>query len=217
MQRCDCSQADLTGDCGGDHLPQAGLQAGTSTNSKHMALHLAWTQIHNDFCSPAMLNWLPSLHRVNIFPRLKNLHCVIFQQLQCTVVGKESARRYFEAVQGHGDHKGELFGLKNLFRMQVNGTCLTRKILEVRLPEGLLLTLLLNPANHFSYQYQPHVCTQCLVSTNQSCRFAGLQTWNKSLTYLVFPGSEKGEWRPASPLLWCTKVKRRRRKRKEPL
>lgn len=64
-------------------------------------------------------------------------------------MGKESARRYFEAVQGDDDHKGELFGVKNLFRMQVNGTCLTRKILEVRLPEGLLLTALLNPAKPF--------------------------------------------------------------------
>ncbi|XP_034727507.1 DNA excision repair protein ERCC-6-like 2 isoform X1 [Etheostoma cragini] len=52
------------------------------------------------------------------------------QQLQCSVVGKESARRYFEAVQGHGVHKGELFGIKNLFRLQTQGTCLTRKILE---------------------------------------------------------------------------------------
>uniref|UniRef100_A0A3Q3JUS5 Excision repair cross-complementation group 6-like 2 n=1 Tax=Monopterus albus TaxID=43700 RepID=A0A3Q3JUS5_MONAL len=52
------------------------------------------------------------------------------QQLQCSVVGKESARRYFEAVQGHGVHKGELFGIKNLFRLQTQGTCLTRQILE---------------------------------------------------------------------------------------
>ncbi|XP_023138230.2 DNA excision repair protein ERCC-6-like 2 isoform X1 [Amphiprion ocellaris] len=52
------------------------------------------------------------------------------QQLQSSVVGKESARRYFEAVQGHGVHKGELFGLKNLFRLQTQGTCLTRQVLE---------------------------------------------------------------------------------------
>ncbi|XP_068559957.1 DNA excision repair protein ERCC-6-like 2 isoform X2 [Cebidichthys violaceus] len=54
----------------------------------------------------------------------------VYKQLQCSVVGKESSRRYFEAVQGHGVHKGELFGLKNLFRLQTKGTCLTRKILE---------------------------------------------------------------------------------------
>uniref|UniRef100_A0A3B4ZVU9 ERCC excision repair 6 like 2 n=1 Tax=Stegastes partitus TaxID=144197 RepID=A0A3B4ZVU9_9TELE len=53
------------------------------------------------------------------------------QQLQSSVVGKESARRYFEAVQGHGVHKGELFGIKNLFRLQTQGTCLTHQILEV--------------------------------------------------------------------------------------
>uniref|UniRef100_A0A669B8Z2 Excision repair cross-complementation group 6-like 2 n=1 Tax=Oreochromis niloticus TaxID=8128 RepID=A0A669B8Z2_ORENI len=52
------------------------------------------------------------------------------QQLHSSVVGKESSRRYFEAVRGHGDHKDELFGIKNLFRLQTQGTCLTRKILE---------------------------------------------------------------------------------------
>nr|XP_057926588.1 DNA excision repair protein ERCC-6-like 2 isoform X2 [Doryrhamphus excisus] len=52
------------------------------------------------------------------------------QQLQSSVVGIESARRYFEAVQGHDSHKGELFGINNLFRLQTQGTCLTRKILE---------------------------------------------------------------------------------------
>ncbi|XP_075954974.1 DNA excision repair protein ERCC-6-like 2 isoform X3 [Anarhichas minor] len=58
------------------------------------------------------------------------LRQVYKQQLQCSVVGKESSRRYFEAVRGHGVHKGELFGIKNLFRLQTKGTCLTRKILE---------------------------------------------------------------------------------------
>uniref|UniRef100_A0A672GEA1 Excision repair cross-complementation group 6-like 2 n=1 Tax=Salarias fasciatus TaxID=181472 RepID=A0A672GEA1_SALFA len=56
------------------------------------------------------------------------------QQLQSSVVGKESARRYFEAVQGRVVQKGELFGLKNLFRLQTRGTCLTRTILEVIRP-----------------------------------------------------------------------------------
>uniref|UniRef100_A0AAQ4PE35 Excision repair cross-complementation group 6-like 2 n=1 Tax=Gasterosteus aculeatus aculeatus TaxID=481459 RepID=A0AAQ4PE35_GASAC len=58
------------------------------------------------------------------------LRQVYKQQLQCSVVGRESSRRYFEAVQGHGAHKGELFGIKNLFRLQTEGTCLTRRILE---------------------------------------------------------------------------------------
>ncbi|KAL0979127.1 hypothetical protein UPYG_G00181080 [Umbra pygmaea] len=58
------------------------------------------------------------------------LRQVYKQQLQCSVMGKESARRYFEAVQGAGDQKGELFGIKNVFRLQTQGTCLTRKILE---------------------------------------------------------------------------------------
>ncbi|XP_068167707.1 DNA excision repair protein ERCC-6-like 2 [Antennarius striatus] len=58
------------------------------------------------------------------------LRQVYKQQLQCSVIGKESSRRYFEAVQGHAIHRGELFGIKNLFRLQTTGTCLTRKILE---------------------------------------------------------------------------------------
>ena len=53
------------------------------------------------------------------------------QQLQSTVVDRESARRYFEAVQGTDGHQGELFGTKNLFRLQTQGTCLTRQLLEV--------------------------------------------------------------------------------------
>uniref|UniRef100_A0A3P9JYM0 ERCC excision repair 6 like 2 n=1 Tax=Oryzias latipes TaxID=8090 RepID=A0A3P9JYM0_ORYLA len=63
------------------------------------------------------------------------LRQVYKQQLQCSVVGEQSARRYFEAVQGHGVYKGELFGIKNLFRLQTQGTCLTRRILE---REGLV-------------------------------------------------------------------------------
>ncbi|KAM6931370.1 DNA excision repair protein ERCC-6-like 2 [Xenentodon cancila] len=58
------------------------------------------------------------------------LRQVYKQQLQSSVVGEQSARRYFEAVQGHAVHKGELFGMKNLFRLQTRGTCLTRRILQ---------------------------------------------------------------------------------------
>ncbi|KAM9360674.1 DNA excision repair protein ERCC-6-like 2 [Symphorus nematophorus] len=56
------------------------------------------------------------------------LRQVYKQQLQSLVMSKESSRRYFEAVRGV--HKGELFGLKNFFMLQTQGTCLTRKILE---------------------------------------------------------------------------------------
>ncbi|XP_062854395.1 DNA excision repair protein ERCC-6-like 2 [Trichomycterus rosablanca] len=52
------------------------------------------------------------------------------QQLQSSVIGKENARRYFEAVQGTEGQAGELFGIRNLFRFQTNGTCLTHRILE---------------------------------------------------------------------------------------
>ncbi|KAM3867457.1 DNA excision repair protein ERCC-6-like 2 [Diretmus argenteus] len=70
------------------------------------------------------------------------LRQVYKQQLQCSVVGKESARRYFEAVQGPDGHKGELFGIKNLFRLQTQGTCLTRQILERegRVESGVMTT-----------------------------------------------------------------------------
>uniref|UniRef100_A0A3Q2PT13 Excision repair cross-complementation group 6-like 2 n=1 Tax=Fundulus heteroclitus TaxID=8078 RepID=A0A3Q2PT13_FUNHE len=70
------------------------------------------------------------------------LRQVYKQQLQCSVVGKESARRYFEAVQGNCVYKGKLFGLKNLFRLQTEGTCLTRRILERegRVEAGVITT-----------------------------------------------------------------------------
>ncbi|KAJ8414044.1 hypothetical protein AAFF_G00066420 [Aldrovandia affinis] len=56
------------------------------------------------------------------------LRQVYKQQLQSSVVGNQHARRYFEAVQG--TDKGELFGIRNLFHLQTQGTCLTRQILE---------------------------------------------------------------------------------------
>lgn len=52
------------------------------------------------------------------------------QQLQLSVIGQENARRYFEAVQGTDSKAGELFGTRNLFRLQTDGTCLTHRILE---------------------------------------------------------------------------------------
>ncbi|KAK3565787.1 hypothetical protein QTP86_015048 [Hemibagrus guttatus] len=52
------------------------------------------------------------------------------QQLQSSVIGNENPRRYFEAVQGVYGQTGELFGIRNLFRLQTDGTCLTRRILE---------------------------------------------------------------------------------------
>ncbi|KPP75863.1 hypothetical protein Z043_104846 [Scleropages formosus] len=58
------------------------------------------------------------------------LRQVYKQQLQSAVVGKEHARRYFEAIQGPDGHSGELFGVRNLFRLQTQGTCLTKQILE---------------------------------------------------------------------------------------
>ncbi|NXG05884.1 ER6L2 protein, partial [Sakesphorus luctuosus] len=59
------------------------------------------------------------------------LRQVYKQQLHCAVVGSENAKRYFEAVQGSKEHQGELFGIRNLFRLRIHGSCLTKEILEV--------------------------------------------------------------------------------------
>ncbi|KAM9330721.1 LOW QUALITY PROTEIN: DNA excision repair protein ERCC-6-like 2 [Gastrophryne carolinensis] len=58
------------------------------------------------------------------------LRQVYKQQLHCVVVGSKNAKRYFKAVQGYREHKGELFGVHNLFKLRIQGTCLTRDILE---------------------------------------------------------------------------------------
>ncbi|XP_075825490.1 DNA excision repair protein ERCC-6-like 2 isoform X2 [Microtus pennsylvanicus] len=58
------------------------------------------------------------------------LRQVYKQQLHCVVVGSENAKRYFEAVQGSKEHRGELFGVHNLFKLRSQGSCLTRDILE---------------------------------------------------------------------------------------
>ncbi|NXX84879.1 ER6L2 protein, partial [Urocolius indicus] len=58
------------------------------------------------------------------------LRQVYKQQLHCAVVGNENAKRYFEAVQGSKEHQGELFGIHNLFKLRIHGSCLTKDILE---------------------------------------------------------------------------------------
>ncbi|XP_042542597.1 DNA excision repair protein ERCC-6-like 2 isoform X2 [Dipodomys spectabilis] len=58
------------------------------------------------------------------------LRQVYKQQLHCVVVGSENAKRYFEAVQGSKEHRGELFGIHNLFKLRSQGSCLTKDILE---------------------------------------------------------------------------------------
>ncbi|XP_075684937.1 DNA excision repair protein ERCC-6-like 2 isoform X2 [Rhinoderma darwinii] len=58
------------------------------------------------------------------------LRQVYKQQLHCAAIGSENAKRYFKAVQGSKEHKGELFGVHNLFKLRTQGTCLTRDILE---------------------------------------------------------------------------------------
>uniref|UniRef100_A0A672RLZ4 DNA excision repair protein ERCC-6-like 2 n=1 Tax=Sinocyclocheilus grahami TaxID=75366 RepID=A0A672RLZ4_SINGR len=67
------------------------------------------------------------------------------QQLQSSVIGRENARRYFEAVQGTDGQAGELFGIRNLFRLQTDGTCLTHRILEVKRQKNCIVTCSLTP------------------------------------------------------------------------
>ena len=52
------------------------------------------------------------------------------QQLASSSVDGETARRYFLAVQGDPTRKGELFGIRNLFRVNPVGQCLTLDIEE---------------------------------------------------------------------------------------
>ncbi|XP_026887493.2 DNA excision repair protein ERCC-6-like 2 [Electrophorus electricus] len=68
------------------------------------------------------------------------LRQVYKQQLQSSVIGRENARRYFEAVQGADGQAGELFGMRNLFRLQTDGTCLTHRVLarEGQLEVGIM-------------------------------------------------------------------------------
>ncbi|XP_039766693.1 DNA excision repair protein ERCC-6-like 2 [Ornithorhynchus anatinus] len=68
------------------------------------------------------------------------LRQVYKQQLHCAAVGSENAKRYFEAVRGSRAHRGELFGVRNLFTLRPHGSCLTRDILqrEGRVEAGIL-------------------------------------------------------------------------------
>ena len=52
------------------------------------------------------------------------------QQLAASSVDGETARRYFLAVQGDPTRKGELFGIKNLLRVNPASQCLTLDIEE---------------------------------------------------------------------------------------
>ena len=56
------------------------------------------------------------------------LRQVYKQQLSSNAVDGENARRYFNAIQGQA--KGELFGIKNLFRVRSGLRCLTDDILR---------------------------------------------------------------------------------------
>lgn len=42
-----------------------------------------------------------------------------------------NAKRYFHGIQGDKHNKGELFGLKNMFKLQTGEHCLTMDILKV--------------------------------------------------------------------------------------
>lgn len=50
------------------------------------------------------------------------------QQMAASSLDGENARRYFLAVQGDSRRRGELFGVKNMFRIRPGGRCLTMDI-----------------------------------------------------------------------------------------
>ncbi|KAK3612352.1 hypothetical protein CHS0354_011070 [Potamilus streckersoni] len=62
------------------------------------------------------------------------------QQLLHVAIENENANRYFNAVQGDKEMKGELFGVKNMFRLRTGESCLTMDILKRNklLESGLL-------------------------------------------------------------------------------
>ncbi|KAL3868004.1 hypothetical protein ACJMK2_040844 [Sinanodonta woodiana] len=62
------------------------------------------------------------------------------QQLLHVAIENENANRYFNAVQGDKEMKGELFGVKNMFKLRTGESCLTMDILKRNklLESGLL-------------------------------------------------------------------------------
>ncbi|XP_067677911.1 DNA excision repair protein ERCC-6-like 2 [Haliotis asinina] len=52
------------------------------------------------------------------------------QQLGSVAVASENATRFFHGIQGDRFHKGELFGVKNMFQIRTGDSCLTMDILE---------------------------------------------------------------------------------------
>ncbi|KAL4236647.1 DNA excision repair protein ERCC-6-like 2 [Mactra antiquata] len=52
------------------------------------------------------------------------------QQLLNVTVEDENAKRYFYAVQGNPQQKGELFGIKNMFILRTGEACITRDIIK---------------------------------------------------------------------------------------
>ncbi|XP_035514839.1 DNA excision repair protein ERCC-6-like 2 isoform X1 [Morone saxatilis] len=113
------------------------------------------------------------------------LRQVYKQQLQYSVVGKESARRYFEAVQGHGVHKGELFGLKNLFRLQTQGTCLTRTILE---REGQVESGVMTTSTHTGEEKEEEEETKGVSAAHSSSHSHVKEGIPQTGTFLSEPG-----------------------------
>ncbi|XP_069126621.1 DNA excision repair protein ERCC-6-like 2 isoform X2 [Argopecten irradians] len=58
------------------------------------------------------------------------LRQVYKQQLDSVAVGNMNAKRYFDAISGDSEQKGELFGVKNMFKLHSGDKCLTMDILQ---------------------------------------------------------------------------------------
>ncbi|XP_030852582.1 DNA excision repair protein ERCC-6-like 2 [Strongylocentrotus purpuratus] len=58
------------------------------------------------------------------------LRQVYKQQIASVAMTTENAKRYFTAVAGDKDQQGEIFGLQNLFALRVDGSCLTKDVIQ---------------------------------------------------------------------------------------
>ena len=87
--------------------------------------------LQTDDVTPCILRKYPSQCILCSLCNLWNCSFASFQQLDNVAIATENARRYFQGIQGDADNKGELFGVKNMFRLRTGDSCLTMDILNV--------------------------------------------------------------------------------------
>uniref|UniRef100_A0A8C6TQW8 Excision repair cross-complementation group 6-like 2 n=1 Tax=Neogobius melanostomus TaxID=47308 RepID=A0A8C6TQW8_9GOBI len=130
------------------------------------------------------------------------LRQVYKQQLHSSVVAVENARRYFEAVQGVDAQKGELFGMKNLFRLQTRGSCLTRQILE---REGQVEAGLTTTRTHATEEKEEEA--KAVAVSVSHARILHLPIPTEHMAFTVSANVKEGiwvkpNWRKCTRLMW---------------